>query len=458
MTPTPKIYRQLFRTDGIRGRVNTWPITAQSVLRVALATGQYFRSDRSLHRVIIGKDTRLSGYMLETALTTGFLSMGMDVLLLGPLPTPAVAMLTKAMRADLGVMISASHNPHYDNGLKIFMSNGLKLSQESQQIIEFNSQNKDIPLIAAEKIGRAKRLNDAGGRYVEMVKQSLGKPIRLESLKIVLDCANGAAYKVAPLILWELGANVVLINNNPDGTNINKNCGALFPQVLQEAVIHHKADVGIALDGDADRLVLVNEKGKCMEGEQLLALIMTDMLDRGLLDSKIIVTTNMSSMAFISYCKKLGLKPIITPVGDRFISQAMLNTNARFGGESSGHIILADSSYCSDAMIAALHVLRKLKNIQQPLSSISEYFTPNPILNSCLPWDNAFDPCIAEPLKSELKAITDELGDNGKVVVRKSGTEPVLRILIECKNEARIQPIFDRIASIIDSLSTNKQI
>src|SRR5918993_32106 len=348
--------RKFFGTDGIRGRTNQSPMTAETALRVGQAAGTYFLRGDHRHRVVIGKDTRLSGYMMESALVAGFASVGMDVVLLGPMPTPAVAMLTKSMRADLGVMISASHNPFADNGIKLFGPDGYKLSDKTEATIE-QRMEKGVKLVAADKIGRARRIDDARGRYIHHVKSTFPERLRLDGLKIVVDCANGAAYHVAPEALWELGADVIPLGVKPDGTNINDQCGSTHPEALQARVIEEKADIGLALDGDADRLLVVDQKGRMVDGDQLMALIALQRKRNGQLKGGSVVATVMSNLGLERRlaAKKVGL--IRTQVGDRYVLETMRETGCNVGGEQSGHIILTDYSTTGDGLVAGLHAL-----------------------------------------------------------------------------------------------------
>ncbi|MEM9684510.1 MAG: phosphoglucosamine mutase, partial [Pseudomonadota bacterium] len=349
--------RRYFGTDGIRGRANEAPITPDMVLRLAMAAGERFRRGDHRHTAVIGKDTRLSGYMLEPALTAGFISMGMDVVLVGPMPTPAVAMLTRSMRADLGVVISASHNPYEDNGIKLFGPDGYKLSDEEESAIEAVMESGDMALAPSSGLGRARRMDDAPGRYIEFVKQTFPRGRRLDGLKVVIDCAHGAAYRVAPTVFWELGAEVVPVGVQPDGLNINRNCGATSPDMMCEQVVAHGAHIGIALDGDADRLIVADEQGRIMDGDQLMALIASNWHTQGRLRGGGVVATVMSNLGFERHLKSLGLQMVRTPVGDRYVVEHMVTNDFNVGGEQSGHIILNDYVTTGDALIAALQVL-----------------------------------------------------------------------------------------------------
>jgi phosphoglucosamine mutase len=370
--------RKLFGTDGIRGRANQEPMTAETALRVAMAAASLFRRGDHRHRVVIGKDTRLSGYLLEPALTAGFIAKGMDVILLGPMPTPAVAMLTKSLRADLGVVISASHNLYQDNGIKLFGPDGRKLSDEFEVQIEKRMETNAIDDHApSEGLGRASRLDDAIGRYVEYAKATFTGGT-LKGLKIVVDCANGAAYKVAPTVLWELGAEVIPIAVQPDGRNINDRCGATYPQLMQEAVLLHQADIGIALDGDADRLIMADEKGRKIDGDQLMALIAQSWAKSGRLKNKTLISTVMSNLGLERFLAKEGITLHRTPVGDRYVVEAMREKGCNVGGEQSGHIILSDYSTTGDGLIAALQILAVIREQGRKASEACNLFKPLP--------------------------------------------------------------------------------
>jgi len=370
--------RQLFGTDGIRGKANSEPMTPETALRVAMAAGQVLRRGDHRHLVVIGKDTRLSGYMIEPALTAGFIARGMDVVLVGPLPTPAVAMLTRSLRADLGVVVSASHNPYEDNGIKLFGADGYKLSDEIETEIEALVVSGAIDRVAPGELGRAKRLDDAGGRYIEFVKASFPKGLRLDGLKIALDCAHGAAYKVAPTVLWELGAEVVPLGVAPDGFNINKDCGTTSTEAMRHAVTAHGADLGIALDGDADRLLIADERGELLDGDQLMALIAGRWQRAGRLGGGCVVGTVMSNLGLERHLKGLGLELARAPVGDRYVVEEMRKRGCNLGGEQSGHIILGEHSTTGDGLIAALQVLAAIVETGAPASHVCGVFEPVP--------------------------------------------------------------------------------
>lgn len=441
--------RRLFGTDGIRGTANCEPITAETALAVAQAAGaQFIRGDHR-HLVVIGKDTRLSGYLLEPALTAGFISAGMDVVLLGPLPTPAVGMLTRSLRADLGVVISASHNPYQDNGIKLFGPDGYKLSDEVEAAIEARIGNGTEGLrTAADKLGRARRLDDALGRYIEFVKSSFPRRLRLDGLKIVVDCAYGAAYRVAPKVLYELGAEVVPLAVDPDGFNINRDCGATAPQAMQQAVVAHGADFGIALDGDADRAILADEQGQLIDGDQVLALIARSWLDAGKLTGGAVVGTVMSNLGLERFLSELGIGLARTPVGDRYIVERMRAEGQNVGGEPSGHIILSDYATTGDGLIAALHVLAVLVERGGPASKVARLFTPLPQLLRSVRINSkgALDQAIAEAAKAGERS----LGGAGRLLIRKSGTEPVVRVMAEGEDQALLGRVVEDVCRSIE--------
>ena len=446
--------RKLFGTDGIRGTANTEPMTAETALQVAMATGRYFRRGEHRHLVVIGKDTRLSGYMLEPALTAGFISMGMDVILLGPMPTPAVAMLTRSLRADLGVMLSASHNPYQDNGIKLFGPDGYKLSDAVEAEIEASVESGNgAGLSAPERLGRARRLNDEQGRYIEFAKQTFPRDLRLDGLKIVVDCAHGAAYKVAPTVLWELGATIVPLGVNPDGTNINRNCGAVHPQAMCEAVVTHGADFGLALDGDADRVMISDEKGRLLDGDQLMALVANSWRRARRLKGRGVVATVMSNLGLEIYLKQKGIKLIRTPVGDRYVVEKMRADGYNVGGEQSGHIILSDYATTGDGLIAALHVLAVIVGRDKPASEVGRMFTPLPQLLKNVRFGRA-DPLSDAEVKRAIKDGEKRLGGNGRVLIRKSGTEPLIRVMAEGDNAAQVTQVVDRICEAVERAVT----
>lgn len=440
--------RKLFGTDGIRGLANQEPMTATTALSVAVAAAQLFRRGDHRHRVVIGKDTRLSGYMLEPALTAGFISQGMDVFLLSPLPTPAVAMLTKSLRADLGVMISASHNPYEDNGIKLFGPDGCKLSDELEAEIETLMESGIGEGVASAELGRATRVSDAIGRYVEFIKGT-APGLRLEGMKIVVDCANGAAYKVAPTVLWELGADVISLAVQPDGKNINRNCGAAHPNALREAVLLHGADVGLALDGDADRLIMVDEKGQIIDGDQLMALIAQAWAKKNLLKGDCVVATIMSNLGLERFLASINVGLLRTPVGDRYVVEAMREKGCNVGGEQSGHMVLSDFSTTGDGLLTALQVLSVIKEKGVAASEACRLFAPVPQLLKSVKVEKEGimdDPMFQRAIK-EAEAL---LSGSGRLVVRKSGTEPLVRVMAEGDDKALISKIVDDLVQFIE--------
>jgi phosphoglucosamine mutase len=422
--------RKFFGTDGIRGTTNAEPLTAETALRVGMAAGSQFLRGDHRHRVVIGKDTRLSGYMMESAMVAGFTSVGMDVVLLGPMPTPAVAMLTRSMRADLGVMISASHNPFADNGIKLFGPDGYKLSDEVEQAIE-KRMERAPKLAKSEEIGRARRIEDARGRYVQFAKDTFPEHLRLDGLKVVLDCANGAAYHVAPDALWELGAEVIALGVNPNGTNINEQCGSTHPQLMQEAVVAHGADIGLALDGDADRLIVCDEKGQMVDGDQLMALIALGLHARGDLKGDAVVATVMSNLGLERKLGDAGLKLLRTKVGDRYVLEEMRAKGCNVGGEQSGHIILADHATTGDGLVAGLQVLAALVERHAPASQLLRQFEPLPQLLKNVRFSAGAEPLESDSVRKRIAAAEAELEGRGRLVIRKSGTEPLIRVMAE---------------------------
>jgi phosphoglucosamine mutase len=431
-------------------------MTADIALKVGMAAGQQFLRGAHRHRVVIAKDTRLSGYLIEPALTAGFITVGMDVILVGPMPTPAVAMLVKSLRADLGVMISASHNPYQDNGIKLFGPDGYKLSDEMEKTIEtMIAENRFEARATPEKLGRAKRLDDAIGRYIEHAKSTFPKHLTLDGLKIVVDCANGAAYQVAPMILRELGAEVVSIGINPDGFNINDNCGSTAPQKLCETVIREKADIGIALDGDADRLIICDETGKIADGDQLMAIIATNYHKAGILAGGGIVATHMSNMGLELYLKNMGLNLIRANVGDRYVVEHMRAGGFNLGGEQSGHIILSDHATTGDGIIASLQILAYLHESKGKFSEHSTLFTPMPQLLRNVKFKGA-SPLKNPGIEASINKAKTALGNNGRIFIRESGTEPLIRIMAEGKNSAEITNLVESLCQEISQASQEK--
>ena len=442
--------RKLFGTDGIRGTANVEPITAETALAVAKAAGRQFLRGDHRHTVVIGKDTRLSGYMLEPAMAAGFISVGMDVVLLGPLPTPAVGMLTRSLRADLGVMISASHNPYQDNGIKLFGPDGFKLSDEVEHEIEARIDNGATELAPSHQLGHAQRLDDALGRYIEFVKGSFPRGLRLDGLKVVVDCANGAAYRVAPKVLYELGAEVVPVGVYPDGFNINQRCGATDPARMQEAVVTHGADFGVALDGDADRAILADEKGKVVDGDQVMALVGRSWLQDGRLNGGAVVATVMSNLGLERYLESLGVKLVRTPVGDRYVVEQMRAGGYNVGGEQSGHIVLSDFATTGDGLIAALQVLAVLVQAGKPASEVTQLFEPFPQLLRNVRF-NGGAPLEDDKVKAAIRAGEDRLGNAGRLVIRKSGTEPLIRVMAEGEDEKLVDQVVGDICQTIET-------
>jgi len=434
--------RKLFGTDGVRGEANTPPMTAEMALRLGAAAGRYFRRENAgtVHRVVIGKDTRLSGYMFETALTAGFTSTGMNVLLLGPVPTPAVGLLTPSMRADVGVMISASHNPHHDNGIKFFGPDGFKLSDEAEREIEALCAAGVSPVRPGE-IGRAKRIDDGRFRYVERVKSTFPSGMRLDGLKVVLDCANGAAYRAAPEVLWELGAEVIPVGVSPDGTNINRGCGSTAPQTAAEAVIAHGADVGLCLDGDADRILVLDETGTPADGDQLMALMAGRWAEEGRLSGGVLVATVMSNLGLERFLSTRGLKLERTRVGDRYVVEAMRRGGWNLGGEQSGHIVMTDYATTGDGLLAGLQFLAEMRRTGAPASRLARCFEPVPQRLRNVRHAAGADPLAASAVIAAVADAEARLDGQGRLLIRRSGTEPMVRIMAECENEALLEEI-----------------
>ena len=430
--------RKYFGTDGIRGRANTYPMTGETALKVGMAAGEYFTRGKHKHNVVIGKDTRLSGYLIEPSLTAGFISMGMNVFLVGPMPTPAISMLTRSMRCDVGVMISASHNSYEDNGIKLFDPNGEKLSDKSELKIEsLMDKNHKINLVDSSKLGRAKRIEDAAGRYLEFVKSTFPDELSLKKLKIVIDCANGAAYQVAPRVLWELGAEVIPIGCNPDGTNINYKCGSTYPIHMANMVKKHKADIGIALDGDADRCVLCDEKGNFIHGDKIIGLIAKRYLDQGLLEGKSIVGTKMTNKGLENYLNNLNLDLIRANVGDRYVVEKMRENGCNIGGEQSGHIILGEYGSTGDGLVASLQIIASMVENNIKISRLMDIFSLMPQTVESISYDSSYFKYKNSDqfIKNTIKIHEKLLGKEGKIIIRASGTESKLRIMGECKNK-----------------------
>jgi phosphoglucosamine mutase len=446
--------RKYFGTDGIRGRANRFPMTPEIAMKVGMAVGVAFRNGDHRHRVVIGKDTRLSGYMIENALVAGFTAAGMDVFLLGPIPTPAVAMLTRSLRADVGVMISASHNPYNDNGIKLFGPDGFKLSDALELEIErLLDEDLSKTLAANGDIGRAKRIDGIHDRYIEHAKRTMPRDISLAGLRIAIDCSNGAAYKVAPSVLWELGADVVTIHNEPNGRNINEDCGSTHPISLQKKVREVRADIGIALDGDADRVLIVNENGDVVDGDQLMAVIAEDWQQSNRLASPGIVATIMSNLGLERFLGGKGLELIRTQVGDRYVVEHMREHGFNVGGEQSGHIVLSDYSTTGDGLVSALQILACVQRVGRPVSEVCAKFEPVPQFLKNVRFSGG------KPLES--KAVIDaieegrnRLGGNGRLVIRPSGTEPLIRVMAEGDDEVLVETVVDDLIDLIGSLKS----
>ena len=440
--------RKLFGTDGIRGTANSDPMTPETALKVAMAVGDCCQNGAHKHLVVIGKDTRLSGYMLAPALTAGFVTMGMDVVLVGPLPTPAIAMLTRSLRADLGVVLSASHNPYGDNGIKLFGRDGYKLSDELEQKIEACLEKGPRRRASSAELGRVKRLDDAGGRYIEFVKQSFPRGRRLDGLRIVVDCAHGAGYKVAPTVFWELGAEVFSLGVSPDGLNINRECGALSPEQMRREVLARRADIGIALDGDADRLIIADERGLVQDGDQLMALIATGLARGGRLTGGALVATVMSNLGLERFLAGHDIALHRTPVGDRHVVEKMRALGCNLGGEQSGHIILSDFATTGDGLIAALQVLASIVETGRRASEVCSLFTPVPQQLRSVRFAKG-DPLAACSVKGAIDEATNRLAATGRLVIRKSGTEPVIRVMAEGEDEELVAAVVDEICQAI---------
>jgi phosphoglucosamine mutase len=441
--------RKYFGTDGVRGRANSGAMTADMVLKIGMAAGNLYRRGSHRHRVVIGKDTRLSGYMIENALTSGLLAAGMDVFLFGPVPTPAVSMLTRSMRADLGIMISASHNPFADNGIKIFGPDGFKLSDGQELAIEAMLDDATLMSLAApEKIGRAKRIEDAQARYIEFAKRTFPKDMTLDGLRVVIDTANGAAYKVAPTALWELGAEVIQIGHEPDGLNINDECGSTHPQAMCAKVKELRADIGIALDGDADRVIIADDRGRVVDGDQLMALIASSWAKRGELRGGGLVATIMSNLGLERFLAEQKLSLARTKVGDRYVVEHMRSNGFNVGGEQSGHIVLADFSTTGDGLLAALQVLAEVKRRGKPVSEVCALFTPLPQVLKNVKF-KAGAPLQDQHVRDSIAEAEARLGNSGRLVIRPSGTEPVIRVMAEGDDESLVTAIVDELCGAI---------
>jgi phosphoglucosamine mutase len=443
--------RKLFGTDGVRGVANLEPMTSETAMKLGRAAAHLFKRRSGRHQIVIGKDTRLSGYMLESALTSGICSMGVDVLLVGPLPTPAIAFLTRSLRADAGVMISASHNPYQDNGIKFFANDGSKLPDEIELRIEDLITSNEIEHLrpTADEVGKAFRIDDAEGRYIEFVKRSLPRQLDFQGLRVVVDCANGAAYKVAPKVLRELGAMVWVIGDKPDGTNINAKCGAVDPQCLQEAVVEHEAHIGIAHDGDADRSVFVCEQGKVIDGDHAIAALALDLHQCGQLKRQTLVGTVMSNFGLELAMAKAGIQLVRTPVGDRYMLERMIAEGYNLGGEQSGHLIFLDHNTTGDGLISALQVLSLMKRTGRPLSDLASCMAAVPQVLLGVPVKQKPDLSTLPDVQSAIKAAEVKLNGTGRVLVRYSGTEPLLRIMVEGEQDAMIRSVADDLVGVV---------
>lgn len=444
--------KRFFGTDGIRGTANVAPMTVEVAQKLGQAAGLHFKRGDHRHSVLLGKDTRLSGYMIESAMVAGFLSAGMDVTLVGPLPTPAIAMLTRSLRADLGVMISASHNPFGDNGIKLFGPDGFKLSDQDETEIEALME-KDLTayLATPEHIGRASRLNDAAGRYIESAKASFPRKLRLDGMKIVIDCANGSAYRVAPTALWELGAEVIRIGCEPNGVNINEKCGSTHPEALCAAVVKHQADLGIALDGDADRVLIADETGRLIDGDQILALIAQSWAREGRMVGNAVVATVMSNMGLERFLENLGLSLERTAVGDRYVVERMLERQANIGGEQSGHMVLTDFATTGDGLIAALQILAVLVQDGRPASEVCRLFQPFPQKLKNVRYKGAC-PLDMDEVKTRQADVERKLAGRGRLVLRKSGTEPLVRVMAEAEDAQLVDEVVDQMCDVLEQV------
>ena len=444
--------KRLFGTDGVRGQANSWPMTADMALRLGAAAGRYFRTDKLEHRVVVGKDTRRSGYMLEYALTAGFTSTGMDVFLLGPVPTPAIGYLTHSLRADVGVMISASHNPASDNGIKLFGPDGFKLSDEAEAAIE-RLMEEGVSLSAPENIGRARRIEDARGRYVEYAKTTLPHRRRLGGMRIVVDCANGAAYRTAPEVLWELGAEVIPLGVEPDGYNINLNCGSTRPEAAARKVLETRADLGICLDGDADRVVLIDEQGRVADGDQFMALIATRWAREGRLAGDTLVATVMSNLGLERYLAEQGIALKRTPVGDRNVVEAMRAGGHNLGGEQSGHIVMTDFATTGDGLIGALQFLAAMVETGQKASALAQVFEPVPQRLVNVRFAEGKTPLKTDRVQSAVAEAEAELGGDGRLLIRESGTEPLIRVMAEAVDPGMLDRVMARLVGAVEEAS-----
>ncbi|WGW02266.1 phosphoglucosamine mutase [Tropicibacter oceani] len=445
--------RKLFGTDGVRGTANTFPMTPEMALMLGAAVGRHFRREhQGVHRVVIGKDTRLSGYMFENALTAGLTSTGMNVLLLGPVPTPAVGLLTPSMRADLGIMISASHNPAADNGIKFFGPDGFKLSDEVEAHIEKLVDDGPRPA-KPHNIGRAKRIDDGRFRYQERVKSTLPAGLRLDGVKVVIDCANGAAYKTAPEVLWELGADVIPVGVSPNGLNINADCGSTKPQIAAETVVAHGADVGICLDGDADRIILIDEKGRVADGDQIMALMAARWAEEDRLKGGALVATVMSNLGLERFMHGKGLRLERTNVGDRYVVEAMRANGWNLGGEQSGHIVMTDYATTGDGLMAGLQFLAEMVRTGQPASVLTRNFEPVPQMLKNVRYTKGKAPLETLAVQQAIAEAEKQLTGKGRLLIRKSGTEPLIRVMAECEDEGLLLSVVDGIVAEVQAVA-----
>jgi phosphoglucosamine mutase len=443
--------RKLFGTDGVRGVANQEPMTAETALALGRAAAYIFKNKEGRHQIVIGKDTRLSGYMIENALASGICSMGVDVLLVGPLPTPGIAFITTSMRADAGVVISASHNPFQDNGIKFFSSDGFKLPDSLEMKMEELILERKIDSLrpTAKEVGKAFRIDDANGRYIVYLKNTFPKELTLDGLKVAVDCANGAGYKIAPTVFSELGADVITRGVNPNGININAKCGALHPEIVKKIVLKNNADVGIALDGDADRVIFIDEKGKIVDGDKIMAICTLEMLKQGTLANKTLVATVMSNLGLDKAVNKAGGTVVRSQVGDRYVMEKMLSIKSNFGGEQSGHLIFLDHSTTGDGILSALQVLSIMVKSGKPLSELAKCMTPYPQVMENIRVAKKTPVNKIKGFSPLIKSVEQELGNSGRLLIRYSGTEPLLRIMIEGKDKKRIKAHLDELASHI---------
>ena len=443
--------RDLFGTDGVRGTANSHPMTAEMALRLGAAAGAFFRhGTKGAHRVVIGKDTRLSGYMLENAMTAGLTSCGMNVLLLGPVPTPAVGFLTRSMRADLGVMISASHNPAEDNGIKFFGPDGFKLSDEAEAEIEALMAG-EMALVPPREIGRARRIEDGRGRYQEFVKTTFPAGLRLDGLKVVIDCANGAAYRAAPEVLWELGATVIPVGTTPNGLNINEHCGSTYPQTAAEAVVAHGADVGIALDGDADRVMILDETGQVADGDQIMAMMAARWAAEGRLKGGVLVATVMSNLGLERFLEARGLRLERAAVGDRYVVERMRAGGWNLGGEQSGHIVMTDYATTGDGLVAGLQFLAEMARTGERASALVRQFETVPQMLRNVRFAAGAVPLEAASVKAAIAAAEARLNGHGRLLIRKSGTEPLIRVMAECEDAGMLAEVVEGVVAAVQA-------